>query len=238
MSLYINYFIFIVGIVIVGDTLWIIYHGLVSKINAQNTIPFSRELDNPDTVILMVGDSVMLGVGTKDSHHSLAGRMATLYPTSSISTRGIMGGKIRNIIPLVTVRPDGSKWDTIVIFAGGMDIIHCVVNHVYRRNLKTLFKQAEKVSHTVIFISPPNVGLAPIFPFPLSTLYTYRTKCFRRIAQSVATHFSVLYVDLFTEKIDSRFKNDLKLYSSDLSHPTDRGYGIWFSQIKKVLSES
>ena len=235
--IYLYIFFLIVITIIIFEIVWITYHGLISKKKAKETKIFSRDIPHAMSKILIVGDSVILGVGATHLDESLAGKIATVYPESSITTVGINGSKTKDLLSLIDKPSDVAKWNTIIIFSGGMDIIHFVRSVTYANNLSNAFIYAKEIAHTVIYISPPNIGLAPIFPFPISHLYSLYSRKLRTVAKRITEKYHVTHVDLFREQENDHFKARPDLYSSDLSHPNSAGYEVWFKHFKEVIEE-
>ncbi len=77
-----------------------------------------------------------------------------------------------------------------------------------------------------------NMGNAPVFHWPLSTIITDRTLKVRETAKNKV----VSYIDLFkNRKDDPSVKNFKKYYSPDMFHLSGDGYGIWYFYLQKEL---
>ena len=88
----------------------------------------------------------------------------------------------------------------------------------------------------VILFTSGSVGSAPVFPWPLSTVYTHRTKKVRELFMRVAKEKNIAYVDLFKEKRDDPFLKDIqRFYCPDMLHLTADGYRVWYDQLKIAL---
>jgi lysophospholipase L1-like esterase len=227
----------VIGLLILVESVWISYHGFVSTQKAKETKIFSRELKNPKTKILMIGDSVIVGVGATNPLNSLPGRMSKLYPDSTIISRGVAGSTTKDLVSLINNAIINKHYDIAFIFCGGKDIIHFVNPKKYAHNLSQAFLRLQKIANTVVYISPPNVGLSPIFPFPISYFYSFYARKLKDVAISVTQKHGVVHIDLFREDHEDNFRNRPELYASDRSHPNDEGYGLWFSFIEKKLKE-
>jgi lysophospholipase L1-like esterase len=232
---YLNLFILLILCSVIGEALWITYFGLKSKLISKNVKSFSVEPKNPKRRILVIGDSVVLGVGASDGAHSLVGKIAELYPTSSVIGCGMIGGKTENVLEMLKRKKIDSKLDLIIIMCGGMDVLHFTPPEKYRRNLSDLFKEAKKYTTNVTYILMPNAGVAPIFPFPVSLLYTYYSRKLCKVAQEVTSQEQVTPIHLFNEKKNDPLYGRFDLYADDLSHPNNKGYSVWFGAVKTVI---
>jgi len=82
-----------------------------------------------------------------------------------------------------------------------------------------------------------DVGLVPIFAWPLSAFFDWRTRAVRAVfIEEIGKHKSAAYVDLFREAADEPFNTDVpRYYAADRFHPSGQGYALWFAQLQKVL---
>jgi lysophospholipase L1-like esterase len=236
MTVLFNFFLLLLIFIVIGETLWITYFGLMTRRLAKKVTPFSYKNPNAQHTILIIGDSVVLGVGAASGENSLPGRISEFYPGSTVTSISTQGGTLSDVVQqLENTSQEKATWDMIIIFSGGMDIIRFTQQTTYAKNLSKALICAKKYTKQVIYIAPPNVGLAPIFPFPVSYLYTHIARKIRTIAKKVADEHDIIHIELFKERRDDHFYNKKNLYSQDFSHPNDTGYSLWFSHIKSTL---
>lgn len=196
---------------------------------------FERRNKNAKMKILILGDSTGFGFGLRDEKNSIAGRLARDFLRADVVNESILGLKISGLER--KFRPRGKeKFDLIVVMIGGNDIMRFADLEESGRNLELIFERAKKISRRVVLLPPGNVGIAPIFSFVLSRIYTRRTRRMRSIFMKVAKEKGVLFVDLFKErKEDISLKDIKKYYVSDYVHPSDFAYEIWYKELKKIL---
>ncbi len=220
------FILFCIILYVLGVTVWIVYFGRVSKALSNETKNDTYIHDASTHKILMVGDSVMRGVGTSDSSHSLGGLVATFLPSASITVCAQDGARSGEILRSLQEKNYGNH-DQAIIFYGGMDIIFFSSEDTIKKSLCDLFAYTTSLAPHVIYVSPPDVGSAPIFPFPVSVLYTYRSKKFISLAKVCAKECGVVIVDYSTMKNTH--------FARDKSHPNDVGYKELFELFKEDI---
>jgi lysophospholipase L1-like esterase len=207
-------------------TAWIIYFSLCSKKLSKKTISYQEKDKTGDFSILFLGDSVVRGVGVCDPKDSLAGLTKKHIPCAKITVFAKDGARIDEISSLLQRQPK-KKYDQIIIFCGGMDIIKFSKAQKIKERLHELFSYTKTMSSNIVYVSPPDVGISEIFPFPLSLLYSYRSKKFLEYSRACAERCEITFVDYFS------FEN--KEYASDKSHPNEKGYKHMFDIFKTYI---
>lgn len=223
-------------IALLSESIWLSYCALHTSYLAKKAKVFTCDSKGVEPSTLVVGDSFILGVGVSDPVNSLGGRLSTHYGKESTVVRAISGARLREIHELLAPVTPAATWDRVIIFCGGMDIVHTASEKQLRKDLQALFAQAKKYSKHIIYISPGNTGIVPVFHFPLSLMYTAVARKFHRIAEEVAAHEGVEFISTFSEASTSLFKNKHHLYVSDFNHVNDEGCGILFESIKDRLT--
>jgi len=235
MNIFFLALFFLIIPIIFIEVVWIAYHGILSKKLAKKTKHFSQFPSDPTCKILVLGDSIACGVGATEECNSLAGRLGSLYPGAYVTTRFINGVKVKKALTLIDTSKKEERWNLLVIFLGGMDIIHFTPRKIFSRNISVIFNKAKQCADKVVYVSPANVGLSPIFPFPFSLFYSIHSYFLLKTAKKIAAEMGIIYVDLFENKKNDSFGGKVDFYAPDLSHPNDEGYIIWFNKIKEAL---
>lgn len=196
---------------------------------------FERRKKNAKRRILILGDSTGFGFGLRDPSNSIAGRLARDFPRADVVNESILGLKTSGLERGFKPKK-GEMFDLVVIMIGGNDIMRFADLEESGGNLEKVVERAKRISKRVVLLPPGNVGIAPIFSFVLSRIYTRRTRRMRKIFMRICGEKRVLFVDLFKERReDMSLKNIKKYYVSDYVHPSDFAYGIWYKELKKVL---
>lgn len=213
-----------------------IYSSLKKTKNIE--IKTTKYQQNPHDValhFLVAGDSTGVGTGAAESTQSTAGLLGQMYPTAiitNISENGLKLADVAEKLSLIT-----ENYDLILLQVGANDIIGFTQYDTIEQELQEILSIATKHSKKVIVITSGNIGLSPVFRFPLSNFITNRTRKVREIfIKTIIKYPNVQYVDLFQNKENDVFhKNISKYYAHDLFHPSSEGYNYWFKKIKEVL---
>lgn len=201
---------------------------------------FEQHPSDANKHILFLGDSTAVGVGSEDDRKSVAGRFGSLFPRADIENLGVSGQKIEALStefdPNKTDKTD--KVDLLVIQIGANDIIRFTDLSKVESHLEVLLTKAVRVSDKVVLLHSGNIGLTPFFPRILGPLWSKHTLKVREIYIRKAKEHNVSYVDLYKERKDDIYITDLKkYYAQDFLHLTGEGYGVWFENIRELLSK-
>lgn len=184
--------------------------------------------------ILILGDSLGIGVGADIPEESIAGRVAADHKNACIKNISVSGAKVVDIKEQLKALGADEKFDMILLFGGGNDIVQLSKASDVHVDLQLLLLSLKKHSPNIIFTACGNVGLAPAFIFPLDIFYTSRSKEFLGQFRAISDMEGVYFVDLYHEKKEDPFEADpKKFYARDGFHPSTSGYGIWYEQIKR-----
>lgn len=233
-----NALLFILGIVIiisVTQTLQFGWRFMIGKNLAKQSQSFSYKLDDPVQRILIIGDSTAVGTGTKDPINSTAGYFHQDFPKAEITNLAKNGAKLDEISSMLDQVQD--KFDLILIQAGANDILYFTPLKIAAAQMDSLIKKAKKYSDNVVLLTSGNIGTAPIFPFPLSWLYSSRSQKYLVEFEKIAANNEIVFVRLLQEKIDDVFLSDIKkYYAADKLHLTDDGYKVWYQKIREAMN--
>jgi len=206
-----------------------------SKQLLQRSTSFEQGDLHKDVSILVVGDSLGVGVGADDPRGSIAGRIGADLPHASVTNFSISGAHTKDIIDILkSLRAD--QFNLVVVIVGANDILQFTPLAELEQQIDTALSLAVKSGDEVVLLTSGDIGLAPIFPWPVGYIYTWRTEKVRKIFIRKAKIHSVIYVDLFREKKDDLLLKDVdRNYAFDGLHLSGDGYGIWYAEIKKTL---
>lgn len=205
------------------------------KLVAQSQA-FERLQDGRPRIVVM-GDSTAVGTGTTPEG-SVAGHFGAAFPNASIENVSENGWKIGQLLTAFPSYPPKS-FDLIVLQIGANDIMRGTPEKEFEASLGALFDKATAAGTHVVALHSGNIGLAPMFHWPVSRILTARTLRYREIYRRVATEKGVAYVDLFADEEDDVMSKDIaKYYAADLLHLTADGYGTWYDAIRKAMKEN
>lgn len=200
---------------------------------AQSKV-YERDIPEGHPQILIVGDSTAVGTGVTDPALSVAGRFGNDFPNASITNLAKNGAKIHDVVMTLRSLPQGRVYDLVVIQVGANDVIF--FSKLKEQPIEQMLELAKKVSSHVVWLTAGNIGLAPIFPWPISLIMTDRTRDLRELALSRTRLQKVIYVDLFEEKGEDPFVKDVeRYYAPDREHLSADGYGYWYDRIRDEL---
>lgn len=205
-----------------------------TKIESATT-PYTQNPAQPTMKILVAGDSTGFGTGASKPEDSTAGQLGQKYPTASIENISENGLKLEGLE--TKLKNTNSEYDLILIQIGANDIVKQTDNKKIEEKLNSVLQLASSKSKKVIVLTAGNVGLSPVFKWPVSNMITQKTKEVREIfITTVEKYPSVSYIDLFKEKSEDIFITDVsKYYAADRFHPSSEGYKVWFTEIEKSL---
>ncbi len=219
---------YFLAIITLEFTLWIGYCCLRSRALSKKTKNFVCEDKVYQKRVLMIGDSVIRGVGTSHGGNSLPALITKHSPAIHVTVCAQDGARCREVLQVCREKRF-KKFHQVILFCGGMDIIYFSRTDEIKRNLAELFSHAKSISPNVVYVSPADVGSAPVFPFPISYIYTYRSRKFLDISRECAKTYGVTFVDYFSIRNTH--------YAEDKSHPNDNGYRNLFNLFKHHIVE-
>jgi lysophospholipase L1-like esterase len=232
------------GIVLVILVLGLLFDGVETYFHVQtgleiagHTSPFERTIIGAPMRILVTGDSTALGTGASDPRFSTAGRFGEEYPQAEIINISQNGLRLEEHVVLLEDSKLGS-FDIIVAQIGANDIIYFTELNEVEENLRSVLSILSPRGKQVVVLHSGDIGDAPLIPWYISPIYTYRTYLVRSIYLDVISEYeNVAYVDIF--KTDEKFfqENEVREYAAqDLLHLNNAGYGLLFKEIMNTLS--
>lgn len=224
----------VLGIIVLVRYAQFINDVRVGKALAKQITPFNYSLPNPRARLLIIGDSTALGTGLIDSSDSIAGKFHRDFPSVEIINISKNGARLSEVATMLP-RAEGS-FDLIIIQGGGNDVIYFTPLTSSAAQLDALFKESKQRATEVVSITSGNIGLAPIFPWPLNWIYDYRSKKFLGRFKTIAKTNNVFFVDLYQKRADDLLSVDSqKFYAKDKLHLSSDGYEFWYQKILKTL---
>ena len=202
------------------------------------TTPFSFPAEklgaNRYKRILVAGDSLAVGIGSVQSEHSIAGRLHADFLDAEIVNTALSGAKLAGVTEQVS-GVDG-RFDLVVIMGGANDIIRFHSIKIAESDASLLLKAVKEKGDHVIWLVSGNIGLAPIWPWPIESIYTYRTRKYHAIFRALAEKEGIVFINLLKERADDVFAKDpARYYAKDGLHLSSDGYAVWYEAIKEKL---
>jgi lysophospholipase L1-like esterase len=205
----------------------------------RDAVPYEQHPSNATKHFLVFGDSTAVGVGSVPNASSTAGRLGNDFRNADVENVSKSGLKLAGLeakIPLVS----RDHYDLILIQIGANDITGLTSLSAVQASLTHVLSWASSHSEKVIIFSAGNVGLAPVFGWPLRELYSHRTLEVRDIFMKTAASYpNVSYVDLYRDAAHDQFIKDIpKYYAPDHFHPSSDGYAIWYEGVREYLPKN
>lgn len=230
---------FCVCVFILWETIRITRNGKRAVDAGKKHVPVSWTSNDERGKILIIGDSTSRGVGVSHPKYALTGLLARDFPQYRIINLSQNALKISQVTPLLSTTPP-HEFDYLFVHIGGMDTIHFTSSNIIRKELQNLFATATAHGIKKIFlISMNNVGSAPFFRFPLSQIYTFRSRQLTHLFADICKQYPeiAIHVPLFTERQNEPLRKDgQRHFSEDNIHPNDKGYALWHQQIKQIAT--
>lgn len=209
-----------------GCTVWRI--GQASDL-AKRSEPLQHTPANPALRLLIVGDSTAVGTGASSPQTSLGGLLARDYPRLRIDNRAADGAKFDDVVTQLS--GDSDRYDLVLIQAGGNDVIRLRNMDAVRADVERALTLAKARAGRVIVMPAGNVGNAPFFYPPLSWWMSSRARSLHALVRDAAQRHGAAYVNLYKDKANDPFAQQLELNAADGLHPSDAGYRVWFTEL-------
>lgn len=197
----------------------------------EATPPYNRNDSSLSKNILILGDSLAVGVGAS-GEQTVAGRLGKAL-NANVDNFAKSGAQTKDLgAQLSQAKKD--KYDLVLIQIGANDIIQLRSLEAAAENLDRVLADAKQKSDHVAFLLVGNVGAAPLWPWPWPRIYTSRTLDLRERYLALAEKHDALFVDIY--KRDNIFASDPdRYYANDQLHLTADGYEKWFDLISEDI---
>lgn len=198
---------------------------------ARESEPFQYAPPNATLRLLIVGDSTGVGTGASAPQNSLAGLLAQAYPRLRIDNRARDGATFEGVVQQLLA--DDARYDVVLIQAGGNDVIRLRGDDAVRADIDRAVELAAARAGRVLVMPAGNVGNAPFFFPPLSSLMTARAERLHGFIQAAVQRHGAVYINLFQAPENDPFVQQPGLHARDGLHPSDAGYKVWFDELSR-----
>lgn len=195
--------------------------------------PFER-LEG-DSAVLILGDSLGVGVGADTPTESIAGRIGALYPDYAVENYAVSGARVHDL-PAQLTKAKRTQYAFVLIHIGANDIIRFRRAEDAAAELSAHLTEAKKLSSRVAFLTAGDVGRTRFFPWFLNPYYHRATLRYHTEFGRIATETGATYVNLYRPPADDPFARDPERYhAADMLHLSSAGYGLWFERVREAL---
>jgi lysophospholipase L1-like esterase len=198
---------------------------------ARDSEPFQHNPPNATLRLLIVGDSTGVGTGASAPQNSLAGLLAQAFPRLAIDNLAQDGATFEGVVK--QLQRDTVRYDAVLIQAGGNDVIRLRGDNAMRADIERAIALAAGRADIVLVMPAGNVGNAPFFFPPVSSLMSTRAARLHGHVKAAAQQHGAAYINLFKDAANDPFANNPGLHAADGLHPSDAGYRVWFDEIMR-----
>lgn len=198
----------------------------------QRSQPYEHQPPAASLRLLMVGDSTGVGTGATSPAATVTGQIARHHPHVQIVNRAQVGARFADIVRQLQAVL-GERFDVILIFGGGNDVIRWTELSALQTDLALALQLARAQAEHVVLMPAGNMGNVPFFFPPWSWLMTRRSRQLHALIRQHAVAGEVIYVDGFRDRRDDPFALQAELHAMDGLHPSDAGYRLWFSELQR-----
>lgn len=193
---------------------------------------WSRPVSGDAPVMVVMGDSLAVGLGATTPSDSIAGLIAADYPGVSILNRARAGTRTAQVRAQLDGVASRGRIAAVWISAGGNDVIANTPLAALRLHLRATLRASRAVTSTVVVTSTANIGLAPLFFWPLNRVLSYRTRRVRDLFAAECARAGAQFVDFFHEADADPFSRDPgRFFGGDGVHPSAEAYRFCYAQI-------
>ena len=187
---------------------------------------FERRLASQGLAVLILGDSTGVGVGASEPEGSIAGLLAADHPDADIANISESGARIANaVVQARRCNEAGLRFDVAVLHVGGNDIVRATPAAKLVDDCEELMKELRPLARRTVWLGPPNLGLAPLFPAPYSWVLAARSRAVTAIFVQSARRHDVSFVDFSAPAHSTHFSRRRRQhFAADGFHPSSSGY--------------
>lgn len=197
---------------------------------AAERTPSYEQLGNGG-VALITGDSTARGTGAETPELSLAGRIGAAAPTLRIINRGENEARFADVVEQLEAAP-ALPYRFVLIMAGANDVLSLSAPARVECDLRRALTLARTLSDRVVLMALPNVGHAPLLPWPVNRWLTRHARRLQQRVRAAAAASRTTLVNLYFEGNDDPFARDPARYiAADGIHPSAAGYELWYQAL-------
>lgn len=200
---------------------------------AHQSTAFQTETESARQRLLVVGDSTAVGTGSAAPEDSVAGRISADFPDIGIDNRAQNGARSRDLV--AQLQGATGPFKVILMQIGGNDVLRFTSKKQLQHDIDNSLRGAGGLSEHVILMTIGDVGNAPALPWPLSKLFSWRSRVVREVLRDSARRHGAQYLDMLPASDEqSPFLADPdRYYSKDYLHPSGAGYGVWYKRLRE-----
>jgi acyl-CoA thioesterase I len=188
--------------------------------------------------IAVLGDSLALGTGASRADGGFIfpafRQLLRGHPGSAIDNMAIGGATVNDVLRLECPRLAASRYDIVIICAGGNDVVHRTPPAQFAQTYAALLRRVRSLApHArLICCGVPDVGRSPIFADEAASVdaASYRDN---RAIRSAASASGAAFIDLYA--LTHALVDATHYLGRDRFHPSDRGYTLFSRALEPAL---
>lgn len=189
--------------------------------------------------IAALGDSLALGTGASRADGGFIfpafRRLLGRRPGSRIDNMAIGGATVADVLRLECPRVVGTRYDIIIVCAGGNDVVHRTPSEDFARAYAQLLHRLTSLAPAarLICCGVPDVGRSPIFADDAVAIGAAASRENRQI-RAAASASRAEFIDLYGPT--HAVPDAARFLGRDRFHPSDCGYALFASALEPVLN--
>lgn len=184
--------------------------------------------------VLVVGDSTAVGIGAASPSETLVGNIVAQFPATCVENHARMGARAADVVSQLELA-EAQRYDAVLIAVGGNDVLRGTPHDAFQVALDLTLTRACALSEIVILVNCPNVGSAPLFPWPLNVILSRRSLRYRATFEAVCAGRPVEFLNFTYEPKVDPFRRARSVYfASDGLHPSGAAYALCFERLKSA----
>lgn len=209
------------------------------RLGARAPAAYGRAVAAPSCRVLLVGDSTGAGVGCEHPGESIAARLARDVPGAEVRNLCASGATVAQVLAVVQALPHDARWDLVLVFAGGNDVLRHTAAPALDRDARALLRALRPRAAQVLWAGMANVGLAPLFLPPFSWWMSARTRRVNRLLRQVARAEGAQYAEFYAERDRCPFSADPDRYfARDGVHPSAQAYARCYAVLRPAIARA
>lgn len=198
---------------------------------------FERRLSSQHAKVLILGDSTGVGVGATLPEESLSGLLAADYPEADIVNVAVSGTRVAGAIAQVRLCLEaGLRFDLALLHVGGNDVVAGTPLHQLTEDCDTLLQELGRLAVRTVWLGPPDLGLAPLFPRPYAWVMASRSRVASQVFSAAAARHNVAFVDFSAPAHVAYFrKRRRRHFAIDGFHPNSASYKYGYETARQML---
>ena len=208
-----------------------------SRALARAGLRYERRHAGSAHAILVLGDSTGVGVGAEKPEDSIAGLLAADYPHADIVNVAVSGTRVAGAIAQVEEGlVAGLRFDLAILCVGGNDVVADTPLPQLAADCDTLLRRLARVAARTVWLAPPDLALAPLFPRPYAWLLRLRSRAAAQVFAAAAARHDVALVDFSAPSHLAYFRKQRRNhFAIDGFHPNSASYRYVYAAARQML---